>query len=222
MTTTAVAAAFLETQLSFTRDGGEEEMTFEDLPVPGIGPAGRKALCEGNGEAFDGGITNAAQVVGYYLRLNGNDADMEALLVDKCGCHRPSVVQETSGTLAALREKCEGAFVRPTADDSTVAAAAPEGTTQVFAGFMSKQLSWKDTFDSNPVPGLGAVGREKLKEADNIQNAAQLIGQYMLMNGDEDEFTEYLEECGIRKQEITKTNGILQAVQAKVADFCAP
>ena len=35
MTTTAVAAAFLETQLSFTRDGGEEEMEIGILACDG-------------------------------------------------------------------------------------------------------------------------------------------------------------------------------------------
>jgi hypothetical protein len=99
MTTTAVAANFLSTQLSFTKEGGEE-MTFEDLPVPGIGEAGRRSLCEGNGGSFDGGITNAAQVVGWYLRMGGEEEQMRALLVDKCGCHGPSVTKEGSGEFA--------------------------------------------------------------------------------------------------------------------------
>jgi hypothetical protein len=99
MTATAVAANFLSTQLSFTQEGGEE-MTFEDLPVPGIGEAGRRSLCEGNGGSFDGGITNAAQVVGWYLRMGGEEEQMRALLVDKCGCHGPSVTKEGSGEFA--------------------------------------------------------------------------------------------------------------------------
>jgi hypothetical protein len=53
--TTAVAAAFLETQLAFTTDG-EEETTFNDNAVPGIGDAGKAAL-------EDEGISNAAQVI---------------------------------------------------------------------------------------------------------------------------------------------------------------
>lgn len=57
---------------------------------------------------LDGGITNAAQVVGYFLRLNGNTEKMKILLVDKCGCHEPSVEKMPSGTLAALEAKVEG------------------------------------------------------------------------------------------------------------------
>jgi hypothetical protein len=52
--TTAVAIAFLETQLAFTTDG-EEETTFNDNAIPGIGDAGKAAL-------EDEGISNAAQV----------------------------------------------------------------------------------------------------------------------------------------------------------------
>jgi hypothetical protein len=55
-------------------------------------------------------------------------------------------------------------------------------SVQVFAGFMSKQLSWKDTLDSNPVPKIGAVGREKLAEKDGITSPVQLIGQYLIHN----------------------------------------
>jgi hypothetical protein len=46
--------AFLETQLAFTTDG-EEETTFNDNAIPGIGDAGKAAL-------DDEGISNAAQV----------------------------------------------------------------------------------------------------------------------------------------------------------------
>jgi len=99
MSTTAVADNFQATQLFFKK--GDAEATFADLGVPGIGPAGQKNLVDGN-ENFDGGITNAAQVVGYFLRLNGDKDKMRALLVDKCGCHAPSVDNVPSGTLAAL------------------------------------------------------------------------------------------------------------------------
>jgi hypothetical protein len=84
---------------------------------------------------------------------------------------------------------------------------------------MSKQLSWQDTFESNPVPGLGKVGVDKLKERDDIESPVQLIGQYMLEQ-DEKQFVEYLLECGLRKQEINKQNGILHAIREKVAQFC--
>jgi len=227
MTTTAVAANFLSTQLAFTKeaaDGTREDMTFDDLPVPGIGPAGREKLTNGNlgdGGDFEGGISNAAQVVGWYLRQNGDDAAMGSMLVDTCGCHGPSVHKEGSGTLAALREKCAG-FVMEAPDEVAMEPEVAAGTTKVFAGFMSKQLSWQDTFDSNPVPGLGQVGRDKLKERDGIERPIQLIGQYMLLQGEEDEFVEYLLECGLRKQEINKENGILHAIREKIAPFCSP
>jgi len=221
MTTTAVAANFLSTQLSFTAEDGSEQ-TFEDLPVPGIGDAGRKSLSEGNEDlGFEGGITNAAQVVGWYMRVNGDDEEMRKLLVDKCGCHGPSVSKEGAGTLATLKEKCSG-FIMETVDEAAAPADVAAGTTKVFAGFMSKQLSWDDTWESNPVPGVGPKGQEKLREADGITNAAMLLGQFMLLNGDEDEFVEYLLECDLRKQEITKDNGILSAVREKIAPFCAP
>lgn len=222
MSTTQVAANFLSTQLSFTTEDGTTEQTFADLPVPGIGDAGRKILSEGNADlGFDGGITNAAQVVGWYMRVNGDDEKMRELLVDKCGCHGPSVSKEGSGTLATLKEKCSG-FIMEDVDATAAPAEKTEGTTKVFAGFMSKQLSWADTWESNPVPGLGEVGRGKLEEMDGITNAAMLLGQFMVLNGDEDEFVEYLLECGLRKQEITKDNGILQAVREKIAPFCSP
>jgi|EP01047_Picozoa_sp_COSAG01_P053832 hypothetical protein len=133
MTTTAVAANFLSTQLAFTKevDGEKEEMTFEDLPVPGIGDAGRKALIDGTEDGdFAGGISNAAQVVGWYLRHNGDTAAMGAMLVDQCGCHGPSVNKEGSGTLAALREKCAG-FVMDAPDEVEMEPEAPAGTTKV-------------------------------------------------------------------------------------------
>lgn len=217
MTTTAVAENFQSTQLFFATEAGEA--SFDDLGVPGIGDAGKKNLLDGN-ENFDGGITNAAQVTGYFLRLNGDRDAMRALLVDKCGCHAASVDKETSGTLDSLALKCEG-FISPEADESAPAEAAA-GTTKVMAAFQSKQMSWTDTFDSNPVPGLGAVGRVKLKEQDGLQNAVQLVGLYMAVNGDEDEFTERLLECGLRNQDITAENKILHAIREKLATFCSP
>ena len=83
-------------------------------------------------------------------------------------------------------------------------------------------MSWQDTFDSNPVPGLGEVGRQKLKETDGVENAAQLVGLFMTFNGEEDDFTKHLLECGLRRQEIEKEDGILQAIKEKLATFCLP
>lgn len=213
MSTTQVAAKFLESQLAFTTDG-ENETVFSDNPVPGIGDVGRANLEEC-------AITNAAQVVGWYLRLNGDDEKMEDFLV-KNGCHKPSVVKEGSGTLAVLRQKAEQ-FVLPEPDAAGGAVAAAEGTTQVMANFMSKQLSWKDDLDSFPVPGIGAVGRQKLRESQfQIGNAVQLIGHYMILNGDDNEFVEFMvTECGLRKQEVTKDNGVLAAIKEKIATFCS-
>jgi|EP01044_Picomonas_judraskeda_P010695 hypothetical protein len=120
MSTSAVAENFQAAQLFFKR--GDVEATFDDLGVPGIGPAAQKNLADGN-EHFDGGITNAAQIVGYFLRLNGDKVKMRELLVDKCGCHGPSVDRVPSGTLAALEAKCEG-FIAAEADESAPPALA--------------------------------------------------------------------------------------------------
>ena len=219
MSTSTIAANFQSTQLFFKR--GDAEATFEDLPVPGIGPAGQTVLSDGN-ENFAGGITNAAQIVGYFLRLNGDKVKMRELLVDKCGCHGPSVDKAGSGTLAALEAKCEG-FIAAEADESAPPAfAANSSTTTVMAAFQSKQMSWQDTFDSNPLPGLGPVGRAKLKEIDGIDNAAQLVGLFMTYNGDQDEFSDHLLECRIRRQDIENDNGILHAITEKLAAFCLP
>ena len=83
------------------------------------------------------------------------------------GCHGPSVTKDVSGTLASLRKKCEP-FVMPEVDASAPPATVADGTTKVMAAFQSKQMSWADTFDSNPVPGLGKVGRAKLMERDGF------------------------------------------------------
>lgn len=205
----------METQLAFTTDG-ENETVFSDNPVPGIGDAGRAAL-----ETH--GITNAPQVVGWYLRLNGDDEKMTEFLVDVCGCHKPSVTKEVSGTIAVLRQKAEQ-FVLAEPDAAGGAVEAAAGTTQVMANFMSKQLSWQDDLDSFPVPAIGAVGRQKLRESEfQIGNAVQLIGHYMILNGDDDEFVEFMiTECGLRKQEVTKDNGVLAAIKEKIAPFCSP
>ena len=63
----------------------DQDTTFADNPVPGIGDRGRQALEDGPG------ASNATQVVGWYLRLNGDDEAMAEFLIDKCGCHGPSV-----------------------------------------------------------------------------------------------------------------------------------
>ena len=214
---TQVEANFQATQLFFKH--GDEEATFADLPLPGIGASGREALSGGNA-SFDGGISNAAQVVGYFMRLNGDVDAMRALLVDKCGCDGPAVDKYT---LPALQTKCE-AFVSPTVDTLTsprlsnaMSANAGKSTTQVKAAFMAKQLSWADDFDSNSVPGVGAQGRERLRSQDGIANGVQLVGLYMMLNGDDDEFTEHLLGCGMRTQEIHSPNGTLSAVREKAS-----
>eukprot|EP01052_Picozoa_sp_SAG31_P004007 SAG31_NODE_161_length_21899_cov_16.832844_7_plen_53_part_00 len=51
----------------------------------------------------------------------------------------------------------------------------------------------------------------------------QLIGHYMILNGDDDEFVEFMiTECGLRKQEVAKDNGVLAAIKEKIAPFCSP
>lgn len=234
MSTTQVNAAFQETQLRF----GD---TFADLSVPGIGEKGTAKLVAGNETSkieggFAGGITNAAQVVGYFLRLNGDAEKMRELLVDKCGCHAPSVdpapgtklALKNGGTLAALSLKCEGC-IAPEVDTSSAPVTAAAGTTKVMADFLSKQMSWKDTLESNPVPGLGPAGRKKM-EADGITNVVQLIGLFMMLDGDEEAFVEYLLGCEIGEQYIrsertkrdgTAMPGVLEAISEKATAICS-
>merc|ERR1719311_757762 len=110
-----------------------------DNPMPGIGQSGQAAL-----QKF--GITNSAQLVGHYLRLNGDDQLMERFLVAECGCHGPSVCRDGVGTLAALRDKCAG-FVASEPQNKLQKSKPAAGTTQVMAGFLQRQLSWSDNFD---------------------------------------------------------------------------
>ena len=171
--TTQVAENFLAKQLSFS------DKSFEDNPVPGIGEKGRAKMNENK-------ITNAAQVMGIYLLLDGNDDKMYEILVTNCECHGPSVKKdfEHGGTLAVLREKCKNFIKGPAnggletltsgvpfeaggggaAGPAPAPAPAPAsgGTTQVMDNFISKQMSWDDDFDKFPVPGLGKVGRGKI------------------------------------------------------------
>eukprot|EP01045_Picozoa_sp_COSAG04_P018123 COSAG04_NODE_1654_length_6046_cov_3.412813_1_plen_273_part_10 len=201
--------AFQQARLAFGQG-------WEDVHVPGVGAAGEQALQEGRaGGGFGGGVTSAAQIVGYYLRFNGDEERMRELLVDQCGCDAAEVGRST---LPELRRKCEG-FVAPQADTSEPAAPAAAGTTKVMAAFQAKQLSWEDDFESNPVPGVGPVGQQKLAEEEGVTNAVQLVGLYLMLDGDEDEFLEHLLGCGIRRQEIVKENGVLHAVREKVAPF---
>ena len=91
-----VAAKFLETQLHFT----EADSSFSDMHVPGIGAAGQRRLRDANpGSGIGGGITNAAQVVGWFMRLGGDAERTRTLLVDKCGCHAPFVTKPVGGEL---------------------------------------------------------------------------------------------------------------------------
>ena len=222
---TQVNARFQETQMQFGA-------TFADLPVPGIGKSGRVKLVVGNETSkatkqggFAGGITNAAQVVGYFLRLNGDRERMRQILVDQCGCYAPSVDKDT---LDALAEKC-ASFVLPDIDTTSAPSGAVAGTTQVMASFMSKQLSWQDTFQSNKVPGLGEAGIKRMK-ADGITTPVQLVGLYMMLDGDDEYFTGYLrEECGIDEKYIRSERtvngsvmpGILEAISNKAAEICS-
>ena len=224
MTTTKVNATFQQTQLQFGA-------TFADLPVPGIGDSGRDKLVGGNETpksegGFAGGITNAAQVVGYYLRLNGDRERMQQVLVDQCGCHAHSITK-AGGTLDALAEKC-ATFVLPEID-TTPAASRAGSTTQVMAGFLAKQMSWQDTFKNNKVPGLGDAGNARMG-ADGITNPVQLVGLYMMLDGDDEEFAKYLrDDCGIGEQYIRSERnvqgntipGVLEAISTKAAEMCA-
>ena len=223
--TTQVNARFQQTQMQFGA-------TFADLPVPGIGKSGRDKLVVGNETSkaakqcgFAGGITNAAQVVGYFLRLNGDRERMRQVLVDQCGCYAPSVDKDT---LDALAEKC-ASFVLPYVDTTSARDGTVAGTTQVMASFMSKQLSWQDTFQSNKVPGLGEAGIKRMK-ADGITTPAQLVGLYMMLDGDDEDFAWYLrEECGIDEKYIRSERtvngsvmpGVLEAISNKAREICA-
>ena len=77
--------------------------------LPGIGKMGEQKLRDGPGGAttgpFKGGITNAAQVVGWYMRLGGNRAAMRELLVDVCGCHGPSIDKAVNGAYVSSRRE---------------------------------------------------------------------------------------------------------------------
>ena len=77
--------------------------------LPGIGVVGEQKLRDGPGGAttgpFKGGITNAAQVVGWYMRLGGNRAAMRELLVDVCGCHGPSIDKKVNGAYVSSRRE---------------------------------------------------------------------------------------------------------------------
>ena len=219
--TTVVAAKFLETQLHFTEASGENS-SFKHLPMPGIGAAGQRRLLEGNpSTTFDGGVTNAAQVVGWYMRLGGDAEQARRLLVDTCGCHAPSITKPINGTLAALREKCSG-FVMDGAPGAPApaAGAAPATVSKVMAAWQSTQLSWADTLDSNPVPGLGGVGRGKMV-AVGVDSPAKLIGQYMIYNGNDEDFVEWcVDVVGLRAQDVSGDNRLLAGIKSKLVSFC--
>jgi hypothetical protein len=213
MSTTKVAAAFHVKQLAFTTaDSIDTELTFADNAVPGIGKAGQAAL-EGEG------ISNAAQVVGWFLRVNGDRERFGEFLVEN-GCHASSVHRAEVGTVATVADKCS-TFVLENADDAPVVLDVAAGTTQVAHNFAARQLSFADTLDSNPVPGLGAVGRERLLNSRyRITNAAQLVGHFMILNGDEQMFLDFLtgEGCGIQARHAST---VLQAIRDKVPPFCS-
>lgn len=218
--TTVVAAKFLETQLRFTEASGEDS-SFKHLPMPGIGAAGQRCLLEGNpSTTFDGGVTNAAQVVGWYMRLGGDAEQARRLLVDTCGCHAPSITKPINGTLAALREKCSGFVMDGTPAPAPAPAAAAGPETMVYARWLSRQLAWADTLDSNPVPGLGSVGRGRMVAA-GVDSPAKLIGQFMIFNGHEEDFVEWcVQTVGLRSQDVRGEKKLLAGIKAKLAAFC--
>jgi hypothetical protein len=206
MTTTQVAKSFITTQLYFETEPGVEA-TWDDLPVPGIGPdKGQPGL-----DKF--GITNAAQIVGYFLQAAKGD---EKAMADFLITHGCSTQHVKNSTVPSLRIKCEG-FVSETVDDSAPPQHVPAGTTAVYATFMSKQMSWADDWESLPVPGIGDKGKAKLAKH-NICNALGLIGLFMVNNGSEDEIVELLLECGIRQQDLEK-NQTIEAIRAKTMTF---
>jgi hypothetical protein len=206
MTTTQVAKSFITTQLYFETEPGVEA-TWDDLPVPGIGPdKGQPGL-----NKF--GITNAAQIVGYFLQAAKGDEKVMADFLISHGCSAQHV---KNSTVPSLRIKCEG-FVSETVDDSAPPQHVPAGTTAVYANFMSKQMSWADDWESLRVPGIGDVGKAKLASY-NICNALGLIGMFMVYNGSEDEIVKLLLGCGIRQQDLER-NQTIEAIRAKTMTF---
>ena len=159
--------------------------------------------------------------MGWWMRLGGDHEAMRKLLVDTCNCHASSVTKPTSGTLDALKEKCS-AFIMDGAPGAPApaAGAAPAGTTKVMAAWQSTQLSWADTLDSNPVPGLGAKGREKMV-AVGVDSPAKLIGQYMIYNGNDEDFVEWcVDVVGLRAQDVNGDNKLLAGIKSKLESFC--
>jgi hypothetical protein len=151
--------------------------------------------------------------------VNGDRARFGEFLIEN-GCHAASVNRAEVGTVATVADKCSS-YVLEEADDAPAAVDVAAGTTQVARNFEAKQPSFADTFDSNPVPGLGAVGRERLINSGyHITNAAQLVGHFMILNGDEEMFLGFLtgEECGVQARHAQT---VLRAISDKVAPFCS-
>ena len=114
---------WLAQPLFFTNAVGKAA-TWSDHPVPGIGTTAQGALTRGaygvdcTTQTFAGGVTNAAQLVGHYLLMNGDPERMHCLLVERCGIDEDTVVKLTVPALHArckfLVDASKGELVPPT------------------------------------------------------------------------------------------------------------
>ena len=76
------------------------------------------------------------------------------------------------------------------------------------------------TLDSNPVPGLGPAGRAKMA-AKGVDSPAKLIGQYMIYNGNDEDFVEWcVDVVGLRAQDVHGDNKLLAGIKSKLESFC--
>ena len=160
-----------------------------ELRVPGIEADGIEGLRAGLR------IVSAAQLVGHYMFLNGDDAEMHVLL-EEHGC--PGCTLRQHGTVGLIRQKCDRII-------AAEHAACARGRTsrdepQVAVAFRTKKLSWMDTFDSNAVPGWGRKAVGPVQKI--LANPLQLVGLFLLLNVDREEFVRYLEKViKLRKNE---------------------
>ena len=90
----------------------------------------------------------------------------------------------------------------------------------VYATWLSRQLAWGDTLDSNSVPGLGPVGRAKMVAA-GVDSPAKLVGQYMVFNGHDEDFVDWcVQTVGLRSQDVRGANRLLDGIKRKICAFC--
>ena len=74
-----------------------------------------------------------------------------------------------------------------------------DNTTKKQATFLSTPLNAITSL--NQVPGIGVVTLDRLSKC-GISNPWQLIGQFMLLNRDKKEMTDWLQsECSVRQRE---------------------